>query len=92
MRRYYCIAHFDKQNCFSLATIFFDSSKLIPLHPRNSFPEIFGKLRQSRLWPLHFTKNCYRKISDAAQKFCLSAIQKVNFLSTSDDFIVRGLK
>ena len=57
----------DKNDYFSLATIFFDSSKLIPLHPRNSFPEIFGKLRQSRLWPLHFTKNYYRKISDAAQ-------------------------
>ncbi|MDP3259547.1 MAG: hypothetical protein Q8M34_03035, partial [Thermodesulfovibrionales bacterium] len=60
---------FHKQNKLSLATIFFDSSKLTPLHPRNSFPEIFGKLRQSRLWPLHFTKNCYRKISDAAHSY-----------------------
>ncbi len=53
----------DGQDRLSLPAIFFDSSQLIPLHPRNS---TFG-LRQSRLWPLHFIKNCYRKILKVAQ-------------------------
>ncbi|OGW58343.1 MAG: hypothetical protein A2Z09_06620 [Nitrospirae bacterium RBG_16_43_8] len=52
---------------FRLLRYFPTVLKLIPLHPRNSFPEIFGKLKQSRLRPLHFAKNCYLKISDAAQ-------------------------
>ena len=47
----------------SLLPRFFDSSKLIPLHPRNS---TFG-LRQSRMWPLAFVKNRYLKISKATQ-------------------------
>ncbi|PIV43371.1 MAG: hypothetical protein COS28_02190, partial [Nitrospirae bacterium CG02_land_8_20_14_3_00_44_33] len=53
----------DKQGCLSFPARFFDSSKLIPLHPRNS---TFG-LRQSRMWPLHFIKNRYRKISKVTQ-------------------------
>ena len=58
---------YDNQGCLSFPAGFFDSSKLIPLHSRNSFPEIFGKLRQSRMWPLHFIKNRYRKIPKVTQ-------------------------
>ena len=50
-------------DCLSLATIFFDSPRLIPLQLRNS---PFG-LKQSKLYTLHFTKDRYRKLSDAAQ-------------------------
>ncbi len=54
---------YNKQDWLSLTTIFFDSSKFLSLQSRNS-PYGF---KQSRPWPLQFTKNCYRKISDVAQ-------------------------
>lgn len=65
----------DKQDRLSLPARFFGNSpKFIPLHPRNST----SGLRQSRLWPLHFIKNCYRKISKVAQAnpshICLEVI------------------
>ena len=42
-----------------LVTIFFDSSKLTPLHPK-LVPKTFGT-QTVEARPLHFTKNCYRK-------------------------------
>ena len=64
---YYFIHSVDnKQDCLSLPAEFSDSSKLIPLHPRNSSRRLSG-FKQSRLWPLHFIKNCYLKISKVAQ-------------------------
>jgi hypothetical protein len=57
------ISAFNKKGWLSLNAIFFDSSTLFPLQPRNS-PCGF---KQSRLWTLQFAKNCYRKISDVVQ-------------------------
>jgi hypothetical protein len=66
------ISAFKKQVWLSLIAIFFDSSMLFSLQPRNS-PRKLSGFKQSRLWPLKFAENCYRKVSEVAQSslaFC----------------------
>lgn len=68
------------RTAFRFQRYFIDSSKLAPLQPRNS--PASGRLKQSRLLTLRFTKNYYRRISNIAQAipaYCM--IQTVIILS-----------